>query len=412
MIRMRTCLIAVVCAAIVGWAAAMTVQSGASLRDEDDAYLRFGSALAITDPLARTELLIRLTRKLTPETLPGAIRAYRDDVYPLEAADIRVMMAYWAKHDARAMVEEVQSWPGTRVQRLAAAQAVYQIGETEGYEAARAFYDELPLHQRKAALNNLVLSLIDYGEIHDLAGFVTSFTDSDERETVAMISLHRLIRSSGPEAVQKWVEELPPGRGASSDLKRVAFRAAQSAHLDNGFRDEFIAWLERTGDTFWTKGGWRSIAVHWVRTDPMAAIEWARSLGPDEDREEVVAETIRGYAVRQADEAVDWILAQPAQPELDRGTGRLAVHYALERPDMTLTLMDRITSAKTFTNARRSVTHRWSMLPAKRREQLKDRVRAMAVARHQDASGDGDGDGDDETEDESDTTGEGTDEDV
>lgn len=372
---------AVLGAAALGWAAAMSVQAGAALRGPEDAYVRFGNALRTPDALDRTETLLKLTKQLTPETLPGAIRAYQEDLYPTEAVDIRILMAYWAKQHPREMVLEVQGWSDTRVQRLAAAQAIAEIAKVEGYDAARALYDSMPTHMRDAGLVNLVIGLIDNGELEDLAGFVTSFSNPDERETVANVAMHRMIRRHGPAVVQTWIEGLPPGRGSSSDIKRVGFRAAQAAHLDNGYRDEFIAWLERLGDTGWAKGAWRSIAVHWVRSDPPAAIEWARALAEERGREDVVAEAIRIWAVRDADKALEWILAQPADEQLDRGTGRLAVHHALDRPDISLALMERVVSSATFQNTRRGVQQRWNLLPEKRRDELLAQSRQIARSR-------------------------------
>jgi len=367
----------VLIAAAMGWAAAMYVQAGAPLEGDEDAYLRFGNALRTPDALERTETLVKLTKQLTPETLPGAIRAYHDDLYPLESVDLRILMAYWAKHEPRQMIEEVEGWSDGRVQRLAAAQAIAEVAKSEGYDSARAIYDEMPTYMSSAGLPNLVIGMIEHGRLEDLAGFITSFQSPDEHEMVASIALHQMIRAHGPAVVQTWIEGLPPGRGSSNDLKRVGFRAAQSAHLDNGHRDEFINWITRSRGSSWSKGAWRSIAVHWVRSDPLAGIEWARSLSPDQGRDDVVAEAIRIWAARDAEKAFEWIVGQEQSKELDRGTGRLAVHHALENPSISLAMMQRIVSSETFGNTRRSVEHRWNVLPDKHRIELLKQTKAM-----------------------------------
>ncbi|MFK7896550.1 MAG: hypothetical protein AB8G23_11980 [Myxococcota bacterium] len=368
-------------AAALGWAAAMYVQAGAPLGNEEDTYIRFGNALRTPEALERTETLVKLTKQLTPETLPGAIRAYREDLYPLDAVDLRILMAYWAKQAPREMLTEVSSWSDNRVQHLAAAQGIAQVAKHSGYDAARTLYDDMPTHMRSAGLPNLVIGMIDYGELDDLAGFITSFEGPDERELVANIAMHQMIRAHGPNVVQTWIEGLPPGRGSSNDLQRVGFRAAQSAHLDNGYRDEFIEWAERSKDKRWSTGVWRSIAVHWVRTDPMAGIEWAKSLPEDCGRDDVVAEAIRIWTVRDAEKALEWILPQDPNPELDRGTGRLAVHHAIEKPSVSLAMMERIVAPETYANTRRSVEHRWNVLPNKRKAELLKRTKELSVAR-------------------------------
>jgi hypothetical protein len=375
-------------AAALGWAAAMYVQAGAPLEGSEDTYIRFGNALRTPDALDRTQILVKLTKQLTAETLPGAIRAYQDDLYPLDAVDLRILMAYWAKEQPREMLEEVSGWSDGRAQRLAAAQAIAEVAEHEGYDAARAIYDEMPTYMRDAGLPNLVIGMIDHGQLEDLAGFITSFEGPEEREMVASIAMHQMIRTHGPAVVQTWIEGLPVGRGSSNDLQRVGFRAAQSAHLDNGYRDEFIDWVERSEGAYWAKGAWRSIAVHWVRADPLAGIEWARSLPAAHGRDDVAAEAIRIWAVRDADKALEWILEQEPNEELDRGTGRLAVHHALERPSITLAMMKRIVSPETFGNTRRSVEHRWNVLPDKRRNELLERTKSLSRARRSAVGGD------------------------
>ena len=90
-----------------------------------------------------------------------------------------------------------------------------------------------------------------------------------------------------------------------------------------------------------------------------------------------MAEAIRIWAVRDAEKAREWIVGQEQSKELDRGTGRLAVHHALENPSISLAMMQRIVSPETFGNTRRSVEHRWNVLPDKRRIELLKQTQAM-----------------------------------
>jgi hypothetical protein len=359
----------------------MITQAPAPLRDEEDAYVRFGNVMRREDAIERTELLVALMRELDADTFPGAVRAFREHLPLLDPVDIRLLMAYWARSAPREMVEETSAWGDPRAELLAAALAVYEIARAEGYPVARAYYDALPPQQKEASLVNLTMAQINHGEMKDLAGFITSFKENDEREIVAPVALHQMIRRHGPAVVQTWIEGLKAGRGSSNDLKRVAFRAAQSAHLDNGYRQEFIDWLGQVGEEPWTKGGWRSVAVHWARSEPLEAIEWARTLPDEADREEVVAEAVRVWSVRYPDQALEWILSQPPDVELDRGTGRLAVYHALERPAISLRMLERIVARETFSNTRRRVEHTWSVLPKARQEELLQSSREVARAR-------------------------------
>jgi hypothetical protein len=365
----------------VGWAAALYVEAGAPIADEEDAYQRYQYALTNDDTLERLETLLKLTRQLTPETLPGAARAYEEDLWPLANSDIRILMAYWAEQDPRGMVSAVSGWSNLRVQQISVTEALGAIAKNEGYPAAREFYDALPSHARQTGRIMIVLAFIDHGELDDMAGFITSYADHGDRDQVAEVAVERMIDNLGPVAVQEWVESLPPGRGNSSDVKRVAFRAAQRAHMDNGYREEFEGWLGRVGNEPWALGGWRAIGVHWAKVDPLAAIEWARSLPEDVGRLAVVQETIRVYAGRDSDGALPWILAQEPDLELDRGTGLLVKQFQAGDPEQALELFGRIVGKTTFQNVHRTLTAYCQRLPEKRGGPLLEQIKEISQAR-------------------------------
>lgn len=377
-------IVALVASAALGWTAAMLVEAGAPIADEEDAYVRFSNALENPDSLERTEILLDLTKKLTPEVLPGAIRAYAKDVRPLADSDIRFLMTYWIKQDPREVMRETRRWDNDRAQRLAASEAVFEIARTEGYDAAYAFWqDDLQKHERDGALVALVWSYMD-GDIDDLAGFITSFSDHHQRDIVGHVAMERMIDLYGPEAVQRWTEGLPPGVGNSSDIKRVALRTGLRAHLDNGHREAFEAWLQKHAHEPWTKGAWRLMGIHMAKKQPIEAIEWARALpedGGNYDRQTVTQEIIRIWASRDPEAAVAWILNQEPHPDLDRGTGRLAVHYAVRNRTLSIELMRRIVSPTTFKNTRRTVSRSWARFPEPVREEALAEVKAIAQAR-------------------------------
>ena len=373
--------VALLVGVVVGWAAAMYVNAGPPLRDAEDAYVRYRNALDGTDSLLRSEILVKLTKKLTPETLPGATRAFEEDLWPLGNSDIRILMSYWAKHHPREMVAEVAKWSNLRVEQIAVTEAVSEIAAAEGYPAAREFYDSMPLHARQSGLVNLVLAHVDHGELSDLAGFITGFADHQERDRVGQVAVERMIDNSGPEVVQKWVEGLPDGKGNSSDIKAVAFRAAQRSHMANGYREAFQVWLETLEDQRWARGGWRSIGITWAKTDPLAAIEWARGLADEDRSRDVSMEIIRVFAVRDADAALPWILEQEPNAVLDRGTGSLVVYFAALDPDIALDLMERIVSGETFKNSRKTASLHWKRLPERRSAPILARAKKIAQER-------------------------------
>lgn len=368
----------VIGAAAAGWFGAMEVSRGAALRDETDAYERFSNAFTLTDSMDRIEMVAGLVRKLTPETLPGAIRAIRDDQKDIYNNDLRMLMWYWAKQDPRGMLREMQDWPEVRAQRIAAGEAVYWVVKNEGYDSGRILFDELPNHQRDQALAQLVLAYLETEDNPDLIELIESYNSKDERDFAAGIIVSQIHRLNGAEALGSWVESLPDGPGSSNDLKAVAFRASQT-HLMN--RDEFPfleGWLARVAGEKWTKGGgWRTIGVHLAKRDPMRAIAFAQGLAPEHDRERVLGDTIRAFASHDRAGALKWMREQQPSPELDPGTARLVYEFRDREPTLSLEMLARIQDPETFGKARKLVTVSWRDAPDSVKDVLMQKLEAI-----------------------------------
>lgn len=372
--------VSLVAALALGWFAAIEVSRGAAFADEQDAYERFSNAFTITDTMDRAELVARLVRRLTPETLPGAVRAIYDGRKDVYNSDMQMLMWYWARHDPRGMLAEVQPWPNMRTQRIAAGEAVYWVLKQEGLEAARALFDELPNHQRDAALPHLVLAAIEEGHHDDLASIVDAYDWRDERDIAAGIVVGRLIEVGGGEMVAEWVESLPDGPGSSNDLKAVAFRAAQSELMRRDHFEFLEGWLERVSDERWARnGGWRTIGVHLAKREPLRAIEWAYGLRPDQDRERVIEETVRTFATVDRVGALKWMREQPPAPILDRGAARLVYEFKERRPAFALEMLQRIQDPSIRANARRLCEVAWRDRPEAVREALMAELEKIAV---------------------------------
>jgi hypothetical protein len=350
---------AVIAAGVGGWFAAIEVNRGPALRSEEDAYERFANAFTITDAMDRIEVVARLVRRLTPETLPGAVRAIKDDTEDIFNNDFRMLMWYWAKQDPRGMLQEVQGWPEVRAQRMAAGEAVYWVLKNEGYAAARALFDQLPNHQRDPALAYLVLAYLESGETVDLVNLIDSYQMREERDFAAGIVVGQILKVNGPEKLVTWVESLPIGHGTSGDLREVAFRAAQSELMR---RDHFAFledWLDRVDQESWARGGRRAIGIRLAKQDPKRAIEWAKALPPEKDRDAILSETLRAYASYDRVGALEWMRANEPARELDQGAARLAYEFATRDPFAALEMIRRIQDPETFEKTHKILIFHW-----------------------------------------------------
>lgn len=370
-------IVAVIAAGAIGWYAAMEVNRGPALASEQDAYERFSNAFTITDSMDRIDVLSRLVRRLTPETLPGAIRAIKDDLEDVYNNDLRMLMWYWAKQDPRGMLKEMQTWPEVRAQRMAAGEAIYWIVKKEGYDAARAVFDEIPNHQRDPALAYLVLAYLESGETVNLIALIESYQMREERDFAAGIVVGQILAANGPEALTDWVESLPDGPGTSNDLKAVAFRAAQTELMRRDHFEHLDAWLGRVEKADWAHGGRRAIGIHLVKRDPMRAIAWAQALTAEQDRDLVLSETLRAFASYDRVGALEWMRGQKPEPVLDEGAARLAYEFANRDPMVALEMMGRIQGAELFEKAKKMLTFHWKGIAKDKHETLTKALEAI-----------------------------------
>ncbi len=371
---------AVGAAAAAGWFGAMEVNRGPAFKGENDAYERFSNALTLTDTLERLDVLVRLVKRLTPESLPGAVRAFHDDAMDVFNSDFRLLMWYWAKEDPRGMLREVQTWSEVRAQRMAAGEAVAAVLRQEGYDAARSLFDQLPTHQRDGALPTLVLAYLESGQTVDLVGLIESYTARDERELAAGIVVGQILYLNGPEALASWVESLPDGRGSKSDLKAVAYRAAQSELMRRDELPFLEQWLERIDQEVWAAGARRGIAVNLAKREPMKAIAWAQALPPERGRDEILSETLRAFASFDRIGALEWMRLQEPAENLDAGTARIAFEFARRKPEVALEMLERIRGDEMRENLRRTLSHEWGQMAVDRRTELLEKLERVMAA--------------------------------
>ena len=371
-------LAAVAAAGAIGWYAALQVERGPAFKNEQDAYERFANAMTINDSMGRTETMVRLVRRLTPETLPGAIRAYKGDMQDVFNNDLRVLMWYWGKQDPRGMLGEMQGWSEVRAQRMAAGEAVYWVLKQEGYDGAKVLFDQLPNHLRDAALPQLVLAYLESGATPNLIGLIETYQIREEREMVASIIVGQILFLNGPEALASWVESLPDGGGAQSGLKSVAFRAAQTELMRREELAFLESWIDRVDQEWWAKGARRAIAVNIAKRDPIRAIEWVEKLEPEQGREEIYGETLRTFASFDRAGALAWIRARNPEARLDPGAARVSYEFALRDPAVALEMAKRVQDPAMRANLAKSLRAEWRAIPEPERARVLEELDAIS----------------------------------
>lgn len=364
--------------AAIGWYSAMEVERGPAFSGEQDAYERFVNAFTLTDSMERDEVLNRLVHRLTPESLPGAIRAFKESAANVYNDDLRKLTWYWAKQDPRGMLVEMETWTELRARRIAAAEAVYWLLKQEGYDSARALFDALPERQRESALPHLIHAYLESGERTNLIELIDVYNTREERDLAASVVIQHLLRLNRPEDVVQWIESLPEGPGSMNDLKPVAFRAAMNQFMSGEKLDLIDEWLARVEKQQWAKGGRRAAAVNLASRDPMRAIQWVERLTPEQGRDEILSEVVRTFAYNDRAAALEWVRGQQYAPFLDSGMARIAYDYAHVDPSVALEMALRIRDPEVFKNLYKTLTAAWRDLPDEQRKRIVGQLDAHA----------------------------------
>ncbi|MCY3622551.1 MAG: hypothetical protein OXH68_12685 [Gammaproteobacteria bacterium] len=155
---------------------------------------------------------------------------------------------------------------------------------------------------------------------------------------------------SDPMAVFEWARTQPDSEGRTQALSTALRNVAQSDPV------EALA-LAEVLDKDARSNAIDSVLRQWGRDDPRAAAAWLDASQHESDG--AVAAIIGEYAQLDAKEAVDWLLAQPADAQR---AGASAIVWSLieESPEVALELVERLEDPTTAIMAGSQLISRWA----------------------------------------------------
>lgn len=268
-------------------------QAGAALRE----------ALAAKSPFERIERLAAVLEKLGSDDVP-AIRALLEDLrVDLGAAEIDLLVRFWAAHDSEAALRWAarESPTGYRVPALVAAMYEQALRDPR---VALVVFDEMnkvPNQNAPAAQVALVRGWYDSGE-PGLEEYIRHLGIGFERQRVMGIFARTAIARDGPDPIMEWAWSLPD---EDHKFKITVFRQVGS-ELAKLYPEAAVAWCERVCEGEFGSSVRTLIAQRWAAQDGYATMKWLEQAPPGQERKWAVQGAYRGWRRARPEEFDAW----------------------------------------------------------------------------------------------------------
>jgi hypothetical protein len=131
-----------------------------------------------------------------------------------------------------------------------------------------------------------------------------------ERQRALGVFAALWIRRDGPEAVQRWAEDLPD---KDEVFKLDAFRQV-ATELAAATPEVAVAWCNEHCDGEYGKNMRALIALHWAARDGRAAMEWVATAPEGPERDYAVTAAYEAWLRRNPKAATAWVNAMGRDP--------------------------------------------------------------------------------------------------
>jgi len=270
-------------------------------------------ALHESRAFARASTLIRLFEGLTKENVEGAARAVRARSGEKDPVDLQLFLTAWAHLDARAAMQEVQSWPIQSRRELGIRIVIREWAASGRALEAGNYYESLTdPDQRALAAGPLVRGWVLGGDAEGALELARRFWEGEPRLDVIDALLQGTLHLEGADGVLALARELDPQAGGAFE-QRIALAALNLAGRENpvataAYYDE----LTRNGPAPWLAGNLVRIAGLLRNEDPAAALAWLLPKPENVERARALTETTGTWAKRDLDAAWKWFEAHSA----------------------------------------------------------------------------------------------------
>jgi hypothetical protein len=334
------------------------------------------------DPLTRMAQLSTALETLHQgniEAAVAALEAQQDSVSPEE---VRLFMLAWTRFDGPGAFRWAHEWP-TRWSSTLRGEAMFAWAYNDGRAAAQTL-ESLDDEELEATLRSRMMEgWLRSGDTDSVGDYIATVADPRRRRRLTFLLTGEISRG-GPDALMRWVEELPAD--SANEFKQGAFyhAAGEVARTDP---DRAAAWFESHRAAPYARGSLDHIARKWAHHhDPSALFGWLKGL--DLAPGEVEGALAAGYRVwlgGDAEAAEAWILSELPDPGLDPAVWelvraraekepRVAIDWALRLEDPDMRRKGLIRAGRSLFRRNREAGEAWlaqSDLPEEDRESIR-----------------------------------------
>jgi len=329
----------------------------------NDTKTRFGSIVAISDPVERTQEWVLFLRDLDPADADGVGALFSGSIGRVDEAMAIVFGDWWAATAPLAALQTASSWPWDQ-ERLG-VRVVLRRWAADDSKAAFAILPEMPLLEQ-ADLQNATRALsqgffdaepaprqADLGEVLTL---LKPIPDPKSRNVAFDALLSGMTSRWGIDETERFVEMLPDGphAGIYRDFSRRFVSALAGVDPVRA-----VGWVEEVAPGPEGKFLRRRVAARWARSDGASAMTWVLGQPSEEDRDDLVEHTYRRFVQADNNAAIDWMRENVDEVRLEPALPLFIGRMASEQPAQAAEWLDRVSDPEGRRIAAMNVARGW-----------------------------------------------------
>ena len=306
------------------------------------------TALSTKPGQSRTQTLHRISQRWFSQDPAAALSALDAVSDPGQRETWqRQLLARWAGIDREAALQWTVSRPPS-TERTSLIAEVAATAAKDSPAEMLAFAETLDAKARREVARR-VLAVWARSEPRAALAAVEE-TDDRRLKQMTEQSLVDTWAQSDPMAVFEWARTRP------ASVRRTRALSTALRHVARSDPDEALALAEDLDEAA-RPNAIDSVLRQWGRDDPRAAAAWLDAA--QYESHGTVAAIIGEYARLDAEEAVDWLLSQPAEAQR-HGASAVIWSLAEESPEVALELVERLEDPTTSMIVGSQLMSRWA----------------------------------------------------
>lgn len=268
---------------------------------------RVRSGLSEQSVLDRQLAVAPLLEELQPENVEAVRTVYLESAAWLSPIDIEIFVDAWARFDGLAAYGFARrAQESLKAPALVAALHAWAMSDLP--HALRVVND---LVQHEPKFGQQLVEPMVRGWVHSRhTGLEEFLLENPETGELLNAAIPEFYRTRGADGFRQWVEQLIL-ESEDPTQQWMIFRKAARAY---GLRDpeEAALWVKGLyGQADYARDGPESVALAWLRTDPVRAFEWLRFEAPEGTSSSVPRAVFQRWFGMDWQQAKDWLEAQP-----------------------------------------------------------------------------------------------------